>query len=162
MKMNRVDNFRIYLDKLTNLTFDIYIKEKNKMGLYGFLLGKGDFKAESFPDAGHNYIEVLNAIYRYDVNNPDINVANMLEETLNLIASHMISVDNFLMLMNYLYLQLDNEKNNKSPFKINVLRILNTLKTRIISTNKLYQDKIFIEQVHQSEHLPRQPQACCS
>ena len=149
--MDREELFREYLDKITDLVFDYYTNRNNDMALYSYLLGKGKFKAESFPGAGHNYIEVMNSIYRYCVKHPEVNTAGILEEVLHLCATYFISLNDFLMLMNYIYLQLDNEKNNKAPFGINVVGILNAVKKRIISESKLYQDKMFMEQAHQSE-----------
>ena len=154
--MDRIENFEKYLDELTMYTFNGYIKNNDKFGLCGLLLGNGHWKAESFPGAGHNYLEVLNSIYRYSINNPEVNVANILEEILNFVAMYFGSLEEFLMIMNYVYLQLDNEKNNKSPFKINVIRILNALKSNILSDSGLYQNKMFIEQVHKSEEYLNQ------
>lgn len=146
------NSLKILSDKLVEKTFQNYLQQNNEMGFYLLLLGKGHFKLESFPGAGHNYYEILNSIYDYYKKNPGINVKEIFEFALNLCINKLCLVEDFPMIMNYIYAQLENEDKEIAPFEINVLMMLNNLKSRINSYQKLKDDIILAEELKKSEN----------
>lgn len=146
-----IDNLKLVSDKFVEKTFENYIKQNNQMGFYLLLLGKGNFKLESFPGAGHNYHKILGSIYDYYKNNPEVDVKKIFEQALNLCINKLCLIEDFTIIMNYIYAQLDNEDKKIAPFEINALKMLNNLKFRINSYPKLKDDENLIEQLKKSE-----------
>lgn len=140
-----------YADQLTEVVFDFYTNKDNEMALHSLLLGKGNYLLETFPNAGHNYYEVLNAIYRYSKQHTKIKIANIMEDAFVLCALHIVSLDDFSMLMNYIFTHLKNEKIGKAPFKINFLPVLKAINHRIFACEKLINDIRFMESVKKTE-----------
>ena len=146
-----LSNLKRMSNNIVKIAIDNYITKNNEMALYLLLLGKGNYKIEAFPDAGHNFYEVLNSFYEYKKNYSDINVEKILEDALNVSISNICKVEDFAMVMNYIFTELDNEKNNISPFKIDILEILNNLRERIQSFDKFKNNILFEMQLKKSE-----------
>ena len=150
--MKRLDELSNYSDKLIDVAINYYLND-NKMAFYMILLGKGKFKVEAFPNAGHNYYEILNSIYKYKELHDDIDVKNIFENSLLLCIKYLNEISEFELIMNYLFVQLDNEKNNNVPFKIDLLKILNALKFRLTSKETIVQNESFMNCISKYEHV---------
>lgn len=149
--MDNLANLRKMSDSFAERVFDLHINQDNQMSIYMFLLGKGIYKVESFPGAGHNYGIVLESIYDYYKRHPNVDVAEILKKSLSVCAKHLTTPEEFVLIMNYIFKQLENQKNNDAPFIVDVLEVLNVLRTRINSYDKIKNNDLFVEQINKSE-----------
>lgn len=120
--------------------------ENNKMGLYCALLGIGQFKLEVIPGAGHNYYSILDAIYRRYKIHPEEKIDVFLHETFLKFAQSVSSLEGCAKYINIISAQLENQKNNISPFEIEVkdvlLAIKHSITQRSLNSNQQFMKKI--------------------
>lgn len=112
-------------------------------GIAMFMLvlnGVMKYKLELKPGAGHNYGMILDAIYDYYRNDPTSQIDQMLFNTLIYEANNFGTFPILNIIMNYVYLQLRNEKNYSAPFKLNIHEILNCVKKQLTTYEKFKDD----------------------
>lgn len=122
--MHSLEILREVSDQKTEIAFDFYFNKNNYMALYFLLTGMGGYAVEAYPNAGHNCNEVLLSIYKYSKNNMDKDVLGAFENVFKFATSKIYDINKFLLLTEYIYLELDNEKNGISPFNVNIKELL--------------------------------------
>ena len=102
--------------------------EGNDMAYLAFMKGMGYLKVESFEGAGHNFYAVLDAIHnKYREDNKcraDEGVHTALLTLINIARNTEV----FQMVTDYLFYQLDKEKDGTASFKMNTSEIIGKLK----------------------------------
>lgn len=126
--MNNLEILREVSDKKTEIAFDFYFNDNNPMALFGLLLGMGGYAVEAYPGAGHNYNQVLLSIYKYNNNNLDKDVLGAFETVFKMVSTKIVNINIFLLLMEYIYCELNYEKSGISPFKCNIKDLLLSVK----------------------------------
>ena len=116
--------------KYVKIVLDKYINSGNHMGFHLLYYGKGNYKVEAFPGAGHNYYAVLDGVYRYahEYNKGDFQ--DIFERSLSFTIDHTFYPKDVSLFCNYLIAEIDNEISGKSPFRINVHGVFDHLKKR--------------------------------
>lgn len=140
-----------FVDKIINKAFDSYFARGSVMGISMALLGKGILKAESYPDAGHDYYAVLDSIYKYQRNNPGVDVKGIFENSLILAVTKFNSVEDFTMVINYIFTQLDNEKKNLTPFKVEMKKVLEAFKIVLNNCEDMSKKNILLNEVQKAD-----------
>ncbi len=123
----------------------------NYMSFILMLTGLGKYKLESYPGAGHNYNEILNAIYRYYKMHPDSNIDKIFYERLARDIKTISNIQNLTLDANYILAQLKNEKENIAPFKMDNLSLLKLIKQTVLNKEKLINDPIVINWLNQTD-----------
>lgn len=146
-----MEELRKLADKLVKIAMDFYKNENNDMALYALLNGWGNYKVEAFPEAGHNRNVVLEAIYKYANRNKPKEVEKIFEHGLLKCARLTAGMEGYNNTCEYIILELENEKKGESPFKIDMINILNELKKKIQTLEILESDENFRNFVSQRE-----------
>ena len=149
--MSNLDLLKNLSDAQTNRAFELHINQNNSMSIYMLLFGKGPFRIEAFPGAGHNNYVVLESIYNFAKKNKNIDVVQVFEYGLMTSIRFLHTPEEFMLIMGYIIHQLENQKNRKAPFEMNVAKLLSALKERILSYDKIKSNEVFMEQIRQSE-----------
>lgn len=139
--MDSLKQLQTYANSIVELTFDEYMKTKNKMYFRMLYLGIGNYKVEVHPNAGHNYHMILNGIYNYAKKNVDKDMKTIFEDSLLEVIDGTYYPADFNLLTNYFVTEFDNEINNVSPFRIDINKIANGLKNRIEVCDMLKDNK---------------------
>ncbi len=111
------------------------------------LTGQSFWELEIKPGEGHNYYYIMEALYRYHLNNPDVKADEYFENTLNKFANCCTSEIETVYFLNILMAELDYGKKNVSPFKINVLNILKTFRNNLMENSKMNQNVDLIHKI---------------
>jgi len=101
------------------------------------IMGAMHYGIKANPEAMHNYNIILEEIYNYYRNHPNIPVDKMLFSSLNKFASIVSDTEDSNLCMGYIFSQLENEKKNIAPFNLDVKTIIDSLKNRIATLPKL-------------------------
>lgn len=150
-KSYNTDPMHKYSDALTKIAFNSYLERNSTMGLYCLLFGRGNYKVEAFPGAGHNDSVVFQSITNYAIMHPEVNVEYAMNEAMNLAARTFCKAERFILIINYVDLYLDGKKKQSVPFTLDLPQILTTLKERIANYDKLRDDKRFMELFEKSK-----------
>lgn len=139
-----IDILQNFSDALTKIAFISYLERNSIMGLYCLLLGRGNYKVEAFPGAGHDWDAVFRSITNYAIMHPEVNAEYVMNEAMNLAAHSLCEAEYFTLIMNYVDLYLDEKKKQSVSFTLDLPRILTTLKESIANYNKLCDDERFM------------------
>ncbi|HBE14982.1 MAG TPA: hypothetical protein DCY72_01865 [Ruminococcaceae bacterium] len=112
------------------IIFNKYISDGNYMGFYLLYYGKAIYKVEAFPGAGHNYYAILDGVYRYARETRTDNFQDIFERSLSFTIDSTFYPNDVSLFCNYLVTEINNEISGKSPFSIDVDRVLDHLKKR--------------------------------
>ena len=137
-------------DKIVESVFDKYFNANNEMGFYLLLLGKGIFKIEAFPDAGHNFHLILESIYKYAKNNSVAKTQHAFEVGLFLCAKKLCIFEDCCTLLNFISTEVRNEDEGTSPFKIDVVPILKDLRNNVAFSENMSSSWLALEEIDRS------------